>query len=106
MRGSLKLRGARVALDASAAIAADVEIEHGRIRRISPGDGGVHPGRCDDGPGVEVDLHGYLILPGLINAHDHLEFNLYPRLGRGPYANAGAWARDIYHPGQPALRAQ
>src|SRR5262249_27983269 len=31
-------------------------------------------------------------------AHDHLEFNLYPRLGRGPYGNAGEWARDVYHP--------
>jgi cytosine/adenosine deaminase-related metal-dependent hydrolase len=48
-------------------------------------------------------LGGYLVLPGLINAHDHLEFNLYPRLGRGPYPNAGAWARDVYHPERPPI---
>ena len=41
---------------------------------------------------------GYSILPGLINAHDHLEFNLFPRLGRGPYPNSEVWARDICHP--------
>ena len=51
-------------------------------------------------------LGGYLVLPGLINAHDHLEFNLYPRLGRGPYPNAGAWARDVYHPQRSPILEQ
>ncbi|HEY7392878.1 MAG TPA: amidohydrolase family protein, partial [Bryobacteraceae bacterium] len=50
-----------------------------------------------------LDLRGYLILPGLINAHDHLEFNLFPRLGRGPYPNATAWAEDIYRPELPPI---
>jgi cytosine/adenosine deaminase-related metal-dependent hydrolase len=35
------------------------------------------------------------ILPGLINAHDHLHRNHYGRLGQPPYANAYEWARDI-----------
>ncbi len=35
------------------------------------------------------------IRPGLINAHDHLHRNHYGRLGRPPYRNAYAWARDI-----------
>jgi cytosine/adenosine deaminase-related metal-dependent hydrolase/SAM-dependent methyltransferase len=53
---------------------------------------------------VEVDLSGYLLLPGLINAHDHLEFSLYPRLGHGPYDNAREWAIDIYHPERSPVR--
>ena len=48
--------------------------------------------------GVDLDLDGLQVLPGLINAHDHLQFALFPRLGSGPYANATEWARDIYHP--------
>ena len=43
-----------------------------------------------------MDLEGYLLLPGLINAHDHLEFNLYPRLGTRTYANVREWAADIH----------
>jgi cytosine/adenosine deaminase-related metal-dependent hydrolase len=37
-----------------------------------------------------------LAFPGLINAHDHLEFALYPRLGRGGYGNFLEWAEDIH----------
>jgi hypothetical protein len=31
----------------------------------------------------------------LINAHDHLSLNHYPRLGRPPYPNVYAWAEDV-----------
>lgn len=34
--------------------------------------------------------------PGLINAHDHLHRNHYPRLGAPPYTDAYAWGRDLH----------
>jgi cytosine/adenosine deaminase-related metal-dependent hydrolase len=47
-----------------------------------------------------LDLSGYILLPGLINAHDHLEFALFPNLGRAQdqpkYRNAPEWAEEIH----------
>jgi cytosine/adenosine deaminase-related metal-dependent hydrolase len=81
----MKLLGARVALGPNESVRRDLDVRGSR---------------------GSIDLRGYIILPGLINAHDHLEFNLYPRLGRGPYPNAGEWARDVYHPDRPPILDQ
>src|SRR2546425_400386 len=75
----------------------DVEVRGGKISALQ------QP-RRRQGSGRVLDLRGCMILPGLINAHDHLELNLFPRLGRGPYKNAGAWARDIYRPAESPLQ--
>ncbi|HEU0094458.1 MAG TPA: amidohydrolase family protein [Vicinamibacteria bacterium] len=42
-----------------------------------------------------VDLAGRVVLPGLVNAHDHLDFSTFPPLGRPPYPSAYAWAADV-----------
>lgn len=43
-----------------------------------------------------IELGAGHLYPGLINAHDHLQLNHYPRLGRPPYRNAYQWGRDIH----------
>src|SRR5258705_1927854 len=43
-----------------------------------------------------IDLGGRTIYPGLVNAHDHLELNHFPRSKfREVYANAREWSRDF-----------
>lgn len=43
-----------------------------------------------------IDLEGYTVYPGLINAHDHLELNHYPRSKfRERYDNARQWHEDM-----------
>jgi cytosine/adenosine deaminase-related metal-dependent hydrolase len=48
-----------------------------------------------------VDLDGAFVLPGLVNAHDHLELNHFGRLKfRDTYENASDWIDDM----RPRLR--
>ena len=45
---------------------------------------------------VVYDVDGAFVLPGLINAHDHLELNHYGRLKCRPrYANVSEWIDDM-----------
>jgi cytosine/adenosine deaminase-related metal-dependent hydrolase len=90
----MRLTGARVALSATSAERIDLAISRGRLL----------PWGSPTGSGPELNLDGYLILPGLINCHDHLEFNLFPRLGQGPYPNVTAWAEDIHHPDRSPVK--
>ncbi len=53
---------------------------------------------------VVVPLEGLCVVPGLINSHDHLEFNLFPRLGSPPYKNYVEWSEDIQKNDQPLIR--
>ena len=42
-----------------------------------------------------VRLEDAIAFPGLFNAHDHLDFDLFPPLGRRTYADYVDWALDI-----------
>jgi cytosine/adenosine deaminase-related metal-dependent hydrolase len=43
-----------------------------------------------------INLSGYMLFPGLINAHDHLELNHFPRTKfRESYSNAHQWGEDV-----------
>ena len=76
----------------------DIRIAGGRITALGRGLIGTRDERV-------VNLPGYIAVPGLINAHDHLGLNLFPRRGNPPYANFYQWARDIYDPEEAMQKA-
>lgn len=82
------LTNAQIALTATDSIAASLHVDLARISAITS----AIPSSTPD----SIDLSGYALLPGLINAHDHLEFSLFPRLGHGPYENCNDWYSDIH----------
>jgi cytosine/adenosine deaminase-related metal-dependent hydrolase len=93
-QNQLVILGARCALDPDAAESAAVEITGSRITRIAS--------HATSAPSVtsrsaQIDLSGFLLMPGLVNAHDHLEFALFPRMGNPPYRNYIEWGDDIHN---------
>ncbi len=52
----------------------------------------------------QLDGEGCWLLPGLINAHDHLGLDLLPHLGNPPYVNSEAWGKEVYQPGRSPIR--
>jgi cytosine/adenosine deaminase-related metal-dependent hydrolase len=43
-----------------------------------------------------INFSDAVAFPGLINSHDHLEFNLYPQLGNRFYNDYVEWGNDIH----------
>lgn len=83
MSQSLHIKGAQI-WDGNESQERDLFVKNGRIVDEKPNDA------------ITVDLEGYTIFPGLINAHDHLELNHYPRTKfREVYDNAHQWGEDI-----------
>jgi cytosine/adenosine deaminase-related metal-dependent hydrolase len=73
--------------DTGDGVRATLRIHEGRIV------GRNTPPECDD---IVIDLRGDRLLPGLINAHDHLQLNSFPRLSYPThYRNAHEWSRDV-----------
>lgn len=68
---------------------ADIRIRNGKIESIAPGI------TSENGEEI-IEIGGATVFPGLINSHDHLDFNCYPQLGNGPYKNYTEWGNDIH----------
>ncbi len=45
---------------------------------------------------LQLTFDNAIIFPGLINSHDHLDFNLFPQLGNRTYSNYTEWGKYIH----------
>lgn len=63
-----------------------LEIKDNRIERIS---------REKLKTPVHVKIENGVLVPGLINAHDHLLGTYFPKVGNGPYENWLPWDNDL-----------
>jgi cytosine/adenosine deaminase-related metal-dependent hydrolase len=80
---ALHLRGAHV-WNGDTTVNRDIYIENGRFVDHLPNHA------------QTIDLQGHTIFPALVNAHDHLELNHYPRSKfRAVYGNAHHWGEDM-----------
>lgn len=46
-----------------------------------------------------------IAFPGLINSHDHLDFNLFPQTGNRIYNNYAEWGKDIHEKNKETINA-
>jgi cytosine/adenosine deaminase-related metal-dependent hydrolase len=52
--------------------------------------------QSDDHEAHILHFENAIAFPGLINSHDHLDFNLFPQLGNRLYNNYVEWGHDIH----------
>ena len=88
---ALQLTNARIGTDPATWRYGAVSVADGRIASIR--------GHADI-TAQALNLQDYVLLPGLINSHEHLEFGLFPKLGRPAgapaYRNSTEWAKEIH----------
>lgn len=76
-----------------------VKLFNGNTVNINIGDGkitSVTGNKSDTTDPFLLQFDNALAFPGLINSHDHLDFNLFPMLGNRIYKNYTEWGNDIH----------
>src|SRR6185437_4345799 len=68
----------------------NIQVKDGAIADISPSPLIAVPGQ------FELNFKNAIVFPGIINSHDHLDFNLFPSLGDRTYSNYTEWGRYIH----------
>jgi len=67
----------------------DIRICNGKIADVTPASTKVKSGH------LQLAFSNAIAFPGLINSHDHLDFNLFPQFGNKTYNNYTEWGNYI-----------
>lgn len=57
-----------------------------------------------NGEEIKIEFQNAIAFPGLINSHDHLDFNLFPKIGNRIYNNYAEWGKDIHCQNKEAIK--
>jgi cytosine/adenosine deaminase-related metal-dependent hydrolase len=74
----------------------DIFIDNGMILSAAPDAAGSNTVR-------HLHFDSCIAFPGLINSHDHLDFDLFPQLGNRIYKDYVEWGNDIHAVNKPAI---
>jgi cytosine/adenosine deaminase-related metal-dependent hydrolase len=75
-----------------------IHIKNGLVDAVTTADG-------NTAETVQLHFENALAFPGLINSHDHLDFNLFPQTGNGIYNNYREWGADIHQHNKATIDA-
>ena len=70
----------------------NIQVKNGKITAVTNGEK-----YSENFPGETIiNFENAIAFPGLINSHDHLDFNLFPQTGNRIYNNYTEWGKDIH----------
>jgi cytosine/adenosine deaminase-related metal-dependent hydrolase len=67
-----------------------IHVEDGKIKSVAKKN---VQGNSEE---IKIEFEDAIAFPGLINSHDHLDFNLFPQTGNRIYNNYAEWGKDIH----------
>jgi cytosine/adenosine deaminase-related metal-dependent hydrolase len=73
-------------------------IGHATVKELRIGDDRIQEIAFNLSPAtgeMQLEFSDAIAFPGLINSHDHLDFNLFPQLGNQVYKSYREWGEDI-----------
>src|ERR1044072_562911 len=68
----------------------EILIVDGKIKNINKPRSNNHKNK------FQISFENAIVFPGLINSHDHLDFDLFPKLGNKIYEDYLEWGNDIH----------
>lgn len=74
----------------------DIEVSDGLIQSVIPHQSGDENASERTDNREDIFFEDAIVFPGLINSHDHLDFNCFPQLGNRIYKNYLEWGDNIH----------